>query len=322
MWTNILQEISTYDSNFFLIFSFIINSYNLFEDLFLITKPFNSFCYSLAPNSKYQFFYQAIVCGKKLSVNNIKDIFIKFSLIHLIVVSGSHLIFLDFILHKIIIFSKKKEFIIFVLLFFYLLLVNLQAPVLRAFFSLILVYINKKNKLFWPQTYITLISGLITLALFPKLINSYSLILSWTAALSLAILNQFNFTKNLFIKNLFIYTFIFPVIILISSPHPWGISFNAIMAPIIGFFLFPISIIAYILPHANFLTDIIIDYILKILLLFDFNYQSKNLSFFLKNYFAYLWLYILSIHFFLHIINLYLKQKKIKQNDFSHSNII
>ena len=78
--------------------------------------------------------YKALVCGHRLPKGLIKETFVKSGLIHLMVVSGAHLLFLERLWKSINLPFFRTGGILF-LLILYALTANLHPPVLRALFS-------------------------------------------------------------------------------------------------------------------------------------------------------------------------------------------
>src|SRR4051794_30757452 len=94
-----------------------------------IVRPLHAQCLGFAPDSKFKAWYQAIVCGKNLPPSQEKGWFQQTGLIHVIVVSGSHLVFLDDVLALVLGGSRIAVWIRNLLLGFFALISNLQPPV-------------------------------------------------------------------------------------------------------------------------------------------------------------------------------------------------
>ena len=217
---------------------------------------FHESCLKFVPQkSDFPEIYQAMVCGKNLP----QDLEFKFylsqtSLIHLIVVSGSHLLFLSQMMRKTFEVFKKpqwSEAIICTVLFLYLLCTSWQAPAVRAFVSVLLGIFSRKKFLFWSSTENSLYSLLVCLILFPQWIQSLSLLLSTCCALTLGIIENFSNKKdplNEFKMNLWRSIGVYFVLLIPLAPiciqSPLGILFNIIFSPFLGIILFPLCLLS------------------------------------------------------------------------------
>ena len=260
----------------------------------------HSLCLQQMDHGKdYTFFYEALVCGKNLPEGNLKVSFIKSSILHLIVVSGSHLLFLE----KICLVFLRNATLARYLLLIYTFVALLQAPVVRALFSLYLRHFAKARKWFWSQTQLSLISGTLCLFFFPHWSVSYSFLLSWCASLALAFISDHQWPKKPLGQATFLYVFFLFPLSFISHPHPLAILFNAIITPFVGFLLFPLAILSFLFP---FLVEVI-QFFLSL-----FFHVLENLSFELPlvrkdkglDGFSYLalWLYLFIAHFASHAL--------------------
>ena len=75
-------------------------------------------CVRFAPEGNWRELYQATVCGKSFQDPTLLPLLKKFGLLHLIVVSGAHLVFLERLMHMIGL--RAKFFSYFVMCFFLL----------------------------------------------------------------------------------------------------------------------------------------------------------------------------------------------------------
>jgi competence protein ComEC len=210
-------------------------------------------CLKLTPESLYAQIYSALICGKNLSATPLTQNLKNLGIYHVIIVSGSHLIFLSVLIEKIF-FSprlEKLKLISFPLLLFYALATGAQPPVIRALVSIVMDKIQKKNKLFWNQNEVTFVSLLICLTLFDPWKSSYSLLLSYVASVILSLASK----KNQLLKNIWIYILILPFLLPLAAPHPLSFLSNMILSPILGAVLFPLSFVAFLVPHFNLLID-------------------------------------------------------------------
>ncbi len=222
------------------------SSNSLMNNLAKISEIPHRFCIEQAPTSDYQEFYQAIVCGSQLSESFFKIFLRNCGLLHLIVVSGSHLIFLGFFIDKV--FRGKIQFHWkFLLLLTYALISAAQPPVIRALIGLCVHHINDTKRFFWTSQQQIWISMILSLGLFPEWITSVSFLLSSTAALALCLCSKLTGLK----KHLSIYLLLLPVLLPLNPPHPLTALSNAFVAPLLGLVLFPLCALSFIFPIAS-----------------------------------------------------------------------
>lgn len=218
----------------------------------VISKPFQNFCQKMSPtDSEYSDFYKAIVCGVlDLPQHTIWD-FKVVGLFHLIVVSGSHLVFLTYFLDKIFFLKKSKVvFLIkFLILFLYALTSGLNAPIIRALASWVISSLNEQYKLAWSPPYAVLVTGFFCLGLFPSWWSSLSFFMSWCAAFGLSL------GQSPLKKCIFIYFFMALPMSGLGISSPLTILTNVFIAPVIGFVMLPISFLPYVVPKVIGVTD-------------------------------------------------------------------
>lgn len=225
--------------------------------------PIHRACQALAPQSAESENYRAIVCGSPLKVSDFKTGLARSGLLHLIVVSGSHLIALEALLSA----SSRRypwlnRLLIPVLLVFTA--ANRFEPVvIRALAYWIFSRLNERWNLFWRKTFLVSIAGLFAFAFCENHFQVLGLLMSWTCSLTVAVL-ALNFTRTgnptksvnaIFLRHCMIYLLIAPVMIQVSVPHPLSILTNLALAPFFGAFLFPVSLAALAIPWLSELTD-------------------------------------------------------------------
>ncbi len=199
----------------------------------------HNLCLNFTPNSHYGFMTRAIVCGDQSQIPHVELYLLRSSgLIHLIVVSASHLIFLDWFLSKL----KCTFTLKIVCLFLYCLMTKLQAPALRGLISLVITQLVSKKILFWLHSEIVLVSTLCLFFAQRTFIHSFSTLLSASAALACRPGQQH------ILRNTSTYFILLPVLVAFSAPHPISILINTLIAPLIGFALFPLSLLSFITP--------------------------------------------------------------------------
>lgn len=241
---------------------------------FLLNKPFTSEllkntsevstvaqqkCLQILPEmKKNQNTLSALVCGKQLEEPNLKNNLNKSSLIHIFIVSGSHLILLDELLSIL----RIPLYLRILILGFYTLAVGLQPPAARAFAAIGLRSGFRFFKLNYPSDLITLIAGIGVLTVFPAWWISSSLMMSWCASLALSI-HFSHYKENIPLRIFIVQLLIFVLMIVplwgLGNLHPAGILNNIILAPLITFGLLPMAILSIVfhplLPCFEWLTN-------------------------------------------------------------------
>jgi len=202
--------------------------------------------------------YEALICGEKLPNSYIKDTFSKGGLIHLMVISGAHLLFLEKLFNTIPLPHKIKNISLYLILVLYTFAALIRPPVTRALFGFCLWRFSESHKLFLSSTFRVHLSGFLCLLYNPSWIHSISLQLSWLASLSQS-------AKKPFTKYFLTYFTILPIINRWQELHPLTIVINWIFAPMIGSVLFPLSVCSLWLPPLHRVIDHIWNFILYIL---------------------------------------------------------
>lgn len=259
-------------------------------------------CLSVLPlKGQWKPVYQALICGQRLPTGPIKQVFTEGGLIHLMVVSGAHLIFMEKLWMKCPLpFFKKTGLFLFIV--FYALITHLHPPVVRALFSFFLFQLSHSGKLFWSHSLVTQFSGVFCLIYSPHWIHSLSLQLSWLAALA------YGMSSSSVKKALIIYVVVFPFVSQWQFLHPLTVLINWLLAPLIGFILLPLSFVTALFSFLQPVSDTVWNFIFFILkgashLLPDL----PRLSFFQKLQ-EYTWLYIGSVFLISHITAIWRKR--------------
>ena len=204
--------------------------------------------------------YSALICGKRLTFGGeLRKIFTDAGLIHLMVVSGAHLLFLEKIFKFLPKFPFKNGFIFFSLVF-YSLIAGLHPPIFRALVSFFLSVVSQKFRLFWTPYWRIMFSGIICLVLNPQWISSTSLQLSWIGALAFSTARY-----SRFLSQVLAYFLILPVISQWTGLHPLSIWINWIMFPVISMILFPLSVLSFIIPVVSPVTNFFWTHLIGIL---------------------------------------------------------
>ncbi|MFN8847847.1 MAG: ComEC/Rec2 family competence protein [Bdellovibrionales bacterium] len=192
---------------------------------------FNESCLNFNPiDSNYDNVWNALVCGKGLADNDFSHQLKATGLIHIFVVSGSHFLILQQIFERLRIPSPVG----ITFLVFFNFLSGFTAPGTRACLGSSLNPILKLN----GHQKVLFIS-VMTLLINPDWIRSYSFWLSWLASLILEISpkDRFRIIQN------FLYYLTWSFLGMTLSL--WSIPLNVLIAPLIGWVLFPLSLLSF-----------------------------------------------------------------------------
>jgi ComEC/Rec2-related protein len=233
---------------------------------------------------------EAYLCGDDLSEGPIKEIFIKLSLYHLVVISASHLSFLTSVLQ---IFNIQKKWVVAATLIAFGILTGLQPPIVRALIIILLSIYSNFFRLQWRNHWQIIFSLLIAVSLFPKWIDSQSLLLSMGTGLALCFAQ---FSKSTWLKALTTYIILLPLLTGWAQLHPIGILFNLFLAPILVGILWLFSGIWLLFPvFANSGLNILMKVLREFSNLAPLETGSKTLNINIK--WIYIFLLITCLHF-------------------------
>lgn len=217
-----------------------------------IVKPMNDWCLVHAPASAHRDWYQAIVCGKNLPPSQERTWFQQSGLIHIIVVSGSHLVFLDDLLKRIIGRGRWAAGFRWLVLLGFSLASDLQPPIVRALSQRTWTWSIGKTQRHLPSFHVQFLAGISVLALFPSWWSSLSLLMSWVCSLALTLPLP---SRNTLLRSTLIYLLMIPALLGIQLSQPGSILFNVAFGPLLGFVMFPVSLAAFVHPAIAYVTD-------------------------------------------------------------------
>lgn len=254
---------------------------------------------AMAPHKFFEL-TSAVVCGLTPSSSIETASFKNLGLYHLLVVSGSHLIFLENLLSL----ALKGRLRIFVgpALLVFTFYTGLQPPCLRAFVQWCLQLVSKQQKLFLRPWQICGLSGCLSLLLFPHWLNSYSFLLSWCCSLALSI-SPMLVSKRY--APIVFYVLMLPALLRMAPPHPLSIAVNILLAPIFGFLLLPVGLLTLIFPAMARYTDQIWSAVIATSQFFEkafINLQPYDVPLYL------LWFYLVAIQILTHCFQVWRKR--------------
>lgn len=240
----------------FLGISFLVTfSLSLHTELIALSAPFQELCLSRLPSeAKYLEIYQALLCGQSLKNGAHRQLFIDLGWIHLLVISGAHLLWIEKGFGRIPIRDVRiKKPLSYVALALFALLSGSKPPVIRALVRMFVSDLDRRwrlNQLAWVQQ---LVTGLLILNFFPEWIHSPSFVLSLLAATLLSILPSHpQWKRDVFLYALLSIYFGGP-----SGLSPLPIFLNFLLLPIWSKFLFPVTALLMAVPKLFPLIDFI-----------------------------------------------------------------
>lgn len=254
-------------------------------------------CVLLSPNEfQNREWISAVVCGKNPAQNSEYRLLQMSGLLHLVVVSGSHLVFIEQILSFVFERFKWRLLAKILVLTAFALITGFQPPVVRALCSQLLNHFQNSTKLFWSPPAVTLFAGLITLMIAPAWWKSLSLQLSWVAALSLQISPGTQNWSQKIKQQLHIFVLMFPLLMQFAPPHPASILYNLAAAPFLGVVMFPASAAAMLFPSALSFVDSMWSWFFKVL---DVSVpRSGSLEPIELGSLAFIWAYVFALNIF------------------------
>lgn len=204
-----------------------------------LSTPFHEKCLSwISLKNEGSEIRRALLCGQQIQTPSLELQLKQLGLIHLIVVSGSHLEFLSRFLKWI----KIPQTLILLFLGLFLLLTSFQAPAVRCFIFLVTKSRVKHHAHLW--------SSLICLFLFPEWLSSLSFWMSLCASLILQISSQVIEQQNPLsdlATQVFIYFCFLPITLFLTPLGPLSIFTNLIFSAWLGAVWIPFAL----LPHSD-----------------------------------------------------------------------
>ena len=269
-----------------------------------VTQWLHISCLHQIPSeSQWNSIYAALVCGENLPEGDTKKLFIATGIIHLMVISGAHLIFIEKAWSLLPVF-RYKQIILGIFLSLYAMSSGLKPPIVRALFSLILHGCNKKFKLFCSPYWRVQISGMLCLIYHTAWVHSMSLQLSWLASIGMA---------NRFFSRLtsctLTYLLILPIVSQWGGIHPFSILINWLLAPIASAVLLPLSMLIIPIPAIHSLVDICWSQFIQLLNWFRPLMENQGIQTISFSSF-YIWIYIWVLFILFQISFVYLRQIK------------
>jgi hypothetical protein len=214
------------------------------ETLAMWLLPFHDKCVSYTPKSVHAELYSALVCGTRLSDPELKQQLARLGLIHLMVVSGAHLLILEAMGKKLLFKLRWARWSLWLILLLFAMANRFQPPVFRALALLSLARANSHFRLGWTRAQMVAVAGMISLCVCADRRALASLSLSWTASLALSLASR----RSKLESHGVIYVLLIPALLPLAVPHPTSILTNWIFAPVLGIALFPAALFSFFVP--------------------------------------------------------------------------
>lgn len=199
-------------------------------------------CASLLPSSEFRELYSALICASTEMNGAHRQLFIDVGLIHLLVVSGAHLHFLERWLEFL------PRHIRLMILGSYCWLTGFGAPVVRAWARRFLGELARATGFSLLQLEFLTVGAVLTLH--PYWLFSRSFLMCWLCAIALALPKIFPGWPNLSLS-LACYLLLLPF----CPSAPSTVLVNVLVTPYIGGILLPLCILAVLFPPLMPLTD-------------------------------------------------------------------
>ncbi len=282
----------------------------LLKNTSMMSEHFHEKCLQILPTrAKHHASLASLVCGEKITDQELKIDLSKTSLIHIFVVSGSHLLLIDELLSIL----KIPVYLRFLFLGIYSLLVGWQAPAVRALCGLGVRILLLRKSLPFPNDLIVALTGFGVLTLFPAWWNSLSFLMSWCAALALcwpSLLRIQSSWVRAFVSQISIFLFMSAPLWGLGSLHPLSVIYNLFLAPVVSYILLPLGFIVTALNSLTFVFDFAMDFFIRVLPLLSEPIELKKG---VTPTIGTLWGWIFSWHIIFHFLRLRLWQGRDSQ---------
>jgi ComEC/Rec2-related protein len=293
-----------------LLFAFLLNkpfNSNLLKNTSQVAIVFQQKCEQILPSDRrHAKILASLICGQNLTDAELKNNLIKTSLIHIFIISGSHLVFLN----EFLSFLRIPVFVRLLLLGTYSIATGWQPPAVRALLTVLVRTLFQVFKYSFPGDLIVLISGMGLLILFPEWWSSLSLVMSWCAAIALGFTPLFKIKNKVaafIVTNTMIFLFMLIPLWGVGALHPLSIVYNLVLAPVVSFILLPLAFLSALIPSLLSVFDFALSYFQTSLKLFSepiFSSRVHNLPI------QYLWIWVFACHLFFHFLRLHIYQGK------------
>lgn len=274
--------------------------YSLLTEFMFISEFLHPICLQLLPeNPKTQATLQALVCGHNFETYADTKLYTSSGLIHLFVVSGSHLL----IIYKLLSFLFKRinlqnyQLHSLFLIFFYSAVCQFNPPVMRSFLGLLIFTVLEQFHKYWPRNYVLLVVGLLCLAVNWRWVDSLSLQMSWLAALAIELNQRYLKNKSLLQQFSFYFMYLFTFCNL-GFPQVSIVVIALFFTPFLEFILLPLAFLILIFPFFDSFFEVILVALNIILSHLEMHLSPPTITHLTVSIIN--WNLILLLHLFLH----------------------
>ncbi|MBX2989050.1 MAG: ComEC/Rec2 family competence protein [Bdellovibrionaceae bacterium] len=246
---------------------------------------------------------ESLLCGARVREPLLQEQLRQNALLHLFVVSGAHLLWLDQWLRRIHLplWCRGGLWV------FFSLACGWQPPIVRA-----LVALGARQ---WGGRWLhglrpdqeSLVAGVATLVLFPAWISSLSLALSWAAALALTLAWGEGWRRE-WRQGLFLWLCLLPLLAAWSFHHPLGVLINLFLAPVFSVIFLPLGAVCVLFPWFSPLFDFLFGAFRHVLgLMPSFQPDAAGGAAPRAEFF---WLWLIFLHVLIHLVRLRQKRRR------------
>ncbi len=278
--------------------------FSILTELHFISNSMHNICLNLLPqNPKTQATLQALICGHNFENFETAHLYTSSGLIHLFVVSGSHLILiyktLNYFFEKLNVKKSKKY--IYLILFIYAAVCLFNPPITRSLIGLFVFSFLKTKIKYWSTDYTLLLIGVICLILSPVWISSISLQMSWLAALSIEVCRRYLSSKNDLFQQIPFYLFYCITFSALGFPQFAVVVIAFFLTPVLEYILLPFAFLVLAFPFTDPAFEIMMTSLNFLLSHFELSVSLMTTPF--ENSISLNWILIFLIHFILHFKN-------------------
>lgn len=283
--------------------------FSLEKSLQPISADLNSSCQNqITSQMKYSSLMKSLICGNPLTDPRLKEALKSSHLIHLVIISAGHFLWLD----KVLVLFHIHRFLRLFIFSIYGFATLLQPPAFRFLaqrcldeaLDLFQLHLKSHQKIF--------LSAMTCLLVFPSWANSVSFLLSWGCALSLQlsglfVLRKKNSFQSLFRQQLYFFLFLSPWMIQLGNWHPLQILSQFFLAPLFMAILFPLGILSLFFHSLCSYFDKVVDFILPWLMTFKKIQATTEAP---QIPVVYFWIYLCGLHLGLHFFYVLVQRQK------------
>ncbi len=186
------------------------------------------------PNSNFHELYTALICGAPITNGAHRQLFIDTGLLHLLIVSGAHLHFLERWMSP---FSSRVRLTILGL---YCWICSFGAPVVRAWARRVIGLTGRST--FASGLQFEFVTILVIVLLYPPWLFSRSFMMSWLCGLALSL------PPVIINRTISQCAYCYLFLLLFCPNSPSTLLVNILIAPLVGALLFPLCLLVALCP--------------------------------------------------------------------------